>query len=159
MLLPGQTATIKGRYGDFSWLYVVTPNDPGSPCWVSAGVIITAGNLSALQVLGEPEASVTDVQLKLVPDAISLPGCLGPVQSITLRGTIETNGPVEVKWRFETEAEGAMADQVTRFNSAGPKAVEGAYIPAPGAGTFLVRLVILSPNEKTAEAKYQITCP
>jgi hypothetical protein len=158
-LLPGQTATVKGRFGDFSWLYVVTPNDPDSPCWVAASVINTAGNLSALQVLEEPQAYVIDMKLRLDPETINLPACTDPVQPITIRGTIQTNGPAVVKWHFETQAGGALADQQTRFSSADSKGVEGTYSPAPGAGTFWVRLVVASPNQKAAEAKYQITCP
>ncbi len=159
-LLVGQTATIQGKNGDASWWYVVTQNDPGTPCWVAASVTITAGNLANLPIINPPVASVTDVKLKLQPKDISLPGCFGPVQPIKFEGTISVNGPVKVKWYFETQQDGAAPTDTLNFNFADSKKVESSYFtPDASEGTFWVKLVIVEPNNKFAEAKYKVVCP
>jgi hypothetical protein len=158
-LLVGQTATIQGRNADSSWWYVVTPNDPGKPCWVAASVTVTAGNLASLPVIPQSTASVTNVTLKLDPKNINLPGCLGPVQPIEFEGGISVNGPADVKWHFETQEDGSMSTHSTDFDLAETKSVhEDSFSPLPAEGTFWVRLVITEPNSKTAEATYKIDC-
>ena len=158
-LLPEQTATITGRNSDSSWWLVITPNDPGHPCWVAASVTLTAGNLANVAVIDTPEASITNIRVKLDPTQINLPGCLGPVQPITIRGTIETNGPLKVKWYFESEQGGAMPTQTTNFEFADSQSMEVSFSPPPAAGTFWVRLTIVEPSGKFGEAKYKINCP
>jgi hypothetical protein len=159
-LLVGETATIQGKNGDASWWYVVTKGNPGTPCWVAASVTITAGNLANLPIINPPVASVTDVKLTLDPKDISLPGCIGPVQPIKFEGTISVNGPVKVKWYFETQQDGAESTDTLNFNFADSKKVESSsFSPDPVEGTFWVRLVVVEPNNKVAEAKYKIECP
>ncbi len=158
-LLVDQTATIQGKNGDASWWYVTTPSDPGKPCWVAASVTVTAGNLANLPVVNPPQASVTNVSLKLNPKEISLPGCIGPVQPITIKGTIETNGPVKVKYYFKTEQGGDKPIEDINFDFADSKNVETNYTPPAGAGTYWVRLIIVNPNDKVSEEKYKIVCP
>jgi hypothetical protein len=158
-LLVGQTATIQGRNADSSWWYVVTPNDPGKPCWVAASVTNYAGNLAGLSVVSPPEASVIGVLLKVDPDEMSVAGCIGPLQPVSLEGQIEVNGPAQVKWYFETQQSGAMPTQTTNFNNAESKDVSADYTPVLTAGTYWVRLIVIEPNNKTTEAKYKIECP
>ncbi len=159
-LLVGETAPIQGKNSDASWWYVATPSEPGSLCWVAASVTLTAGNLSGLPVISPPQAKVTKVNVKLDPKEITLPGCMGPVQPIEIRGTIEVNGPVKVEWHFETQEGGSQPGHTTNFNGADSKNVEGdSFSPSPGAGSFWVRLVIDKPGDKVGEAKYKIICP
>lgn len=155
-----QAATIQGRNGDSSWWYVTTPNDSSKPCWIAASVTLTAGNLGNLPIVPPPLALVTNVGLKLNPKEISLPGCLGPVQPITIKGTIETNGPLKVKYYFKTEQDGDQPIEDIKFEFSDSKTVETSYTPPPGpAGTYWIRLIIVSPNEKVAEQSYKIVCP
>jgi hypothetical protein len=159
-LLVGETATIQGKNSDSSWWYVVTPGNPGTPCWVAASVTVTAGNLAGLPVIPQSTASVTNVTLKLDPKNISLPGCFGPVQPIEFDGSIVVNGPVQVKWHFETQEDGSMSTHSTNFDFADTKNVhDDSFSPSPGEGTFWVRLVVTEPNNKTAETNYKIECP
>ena len=159
-LQPDQSATIQGKNGDASWWYVTTPSDPGKPCWVAASVTVTAGNLANLPVVNPPQAQVINVSLKLNPKEISLPGCSGPVQPITIKGTIDTNGPVKVKYYFKTEQGGDNSIEDINFEFADSKTVETTYTPPAGpAGTYWVRLIIVNPNDKVSEEKYKIVCP
>ena len=158
-LLVGQNATIQGRNADSSWWYVVTPNDPGKPCWVAASVTNHAGNMAGVPVVSPPDALVINVSLKVDPDTMSVAGCIGPLQPVSLNGNIEVNGPVEVKWYFETQQSGSMATQTTNFNSAESKDISTNYTPVLTAGTYWVRLIVVDPNNKSAEAKYKIECP
>jgi len=158
-LLVGQTATIQGKNGDATWWYVTTVNDPGKPCWVSGSVTITAGNLANIPVINLPTASVTDVNVKFEPKEIILPGCLGPVQAVTIKGSITVNGPAKVEWHFETEQSGSLLVNTIEFKNADTKTVEASFTPSPSAGTYWVKLIITKPNDKVGETKYKITCP
>jgi hypothetical protein len=158
-LLMEQTAPIQGKNDAGTWWYVETPNDPGSPCWVSGSVTNTAGNLAGLPVINPPVASVTDVEIE-EPAKISVPGCMGPIQPMKLKGDITVNGPTEVEWRFETEQGGALSAGTTNFASADSKNVsDDSYTPPVTEGTYWVRLVVTSPNDKSAETDYVIECP
>jgi hypothetical protein len=159
-LLVGQTATIQGKNSDSSWWFVTTQNDPGKPCWVAASVSLTAGNLANLPLVNSPFASVTKVSLKLDPNEIDLtPLCAGPVPPITIKGVIDTNGPTLVKYYFETEQGGQQPIQQINFKGTDSKTTaEFMYAPPAGAGTYWVKLVIVSPNDKVAQEKYKIKC-
>lgn len=158
-LLVDQTATIQGKNAAGTWWYVTTPNDPGTPCWVSGVVTNTAGNLAILPVINPPSASVTKVTIEK-PDDISVAGCFGPIQPIKIKGSIQVNGPTEVKWHFETQQGGALPTGTTDFPSAGSKDFsDNSYTPPLVVGTYWVKLVVTSPNGKSAEASYKIKCP
>lgn len=154
----GESAAIQGRNEASTWWYITAPNT-GKPCYVAASVTLTSGNLANLPLIPLPVASVTDVTLKLDPKEISLPGCIGPVQPIKINGTIETNGPTDVKYYFKTEQGGDQPIKEIEFDFADSKKVEATYTPPVGAGSFWVRLIIVSPGDKTAEATYKIVCP
>lgn len=158
-LLVGQTATIQGKNGDATWWYVVTPGDPNRPCWVAGSVTLTAGNLANVPVVSPPFASVTDVSVKVDPKEINLPGCLGPVQPVTIKGSITVNGPTKVEWHFETEQSSSFSSHTIEFEGADTKTVEDSFNPSPLAGSFWVKLVITKPENKVAEIKYKINCP
>lgn len=158
-LLVGQNANIQGKNGDASWWYVSTPNEPGKPCWVAASVTTAAGNLSSIPVVPKPQASVIDTGVSVTPDTMSVAGCIGPLAPVSIKGGIETNGPATVKWYFETQQSGAMSSQTTEFTTADTKEVSVDYTPVLTAGTYWVRLIITSPNNDSAEARYKIECP
>jgi hypothetical protein len=156
----GQISEIVGRNADSSWWYIKDLANPGSFCWVGASVTNTAGNVAALPIVNPPNAYVTGLTVKVSPTSISLPGCFGPVQAISIKGTITTNGPVKVKWHFESQAEGSYPANSTNFTFADTKNVNGPdFSPSPSAGNFWVRLIVTDPNNKTAETKYKILCP
>lgn len=157
-LLVEQTAEITGKNAAGTWWYVKTPNAPGNPCWVSGSVTNTAGNLANLPIIPTPDATVTKVTLKK-PDNIHVGGCVGPILPMELKGSIEVNGPVQVKWHFETEQGGALPDKTLNFDSVGEKSVsDNSYTPPLVAGDYWVKLVVTSPNGKVAEKSYKITC-
>jgi hypothetical protein len=154
----GQTAEITGKNSDASWWYVKDPQNPGSYCWVSAGVTNTAGNLATLAIIGPPDAEVTDVTVKLIPNSVHVGGCVGPLQPISLKGTITVNGPVKVKWHFETQQGGSLPEHATNFDAFGAKNANEDYTPILTPGNYWVRLVITSPNSLVGEAKYKVSC-
>jgi hypothetical protein len=154
----GQTTEIAGRNADSSWWYVKDPSNPGAYCWVGASVTNTAGNLALLTIISPPNAVVTDVSVKLVPNTIHVGGCMGPIQPMSLKGTITVNGPASVKWHFETQQGGALPSHTTTFDAFGAKNANADYTPPLTAGSYWVRLIITSPNSMVGEAKYKITC-
>ena len=157
-LVVGQSAQITGRSADGSWWNIVDPQGSGRRCWVSGSVVNTAGNIGGIPVAESPNASVTNVTIEIEPEAISVGGCVGPVQPIEITGTIETNGPTEVTWHFETQLGGAMTNQSTDFETFGEKEFSVDYTPPLTAGTFWIRLIVTDPNDMQAEVRYTIQC-
>jgi len=157
-LLVGQTATIQGKNSDTTWWLVTTPDDPGKPCWVSSNVTLTAGNLANLPVMNPPFASITDLNVQVEPKEINLPGCIGPVQPITLKGRITVNGPTKVEWHFETQQGGSLPNHTIEFKNADSKNVEESFTPSPPADTYWVKLIVTKPDDKKSETKYKFTC-
>lgn len=158
-LLVGQTSQIAGRNSDGSWWNITDPQNSGRRCWVSGSVVNTGGNLTGIPVVESPAASVTNTAVRVDPRTISAPGCLGPILPIEIEGTIETNGPTTVTWRFETQQGGAMTTQTTQFDTFGEREFSVDYTPPVSAGTYWVRLIVTSPTNIQAETSYTITCP
>ncbi|HSJ85908.1 MAG TPA: hypothetical protein VK909_01785 [Anaerolineales bacterium] len=158
-LIVGQSSQITGKNSDGSWWNIVDPQNTSKRCWVSASVVNTGGNISAIPIVEAPEASVTDATVNVDPKSISVAGCTGPILPIKIKGTIETNGPTTVKWRFETQLDGSMGDQTADFDAFGAKEFSADYTPPVTAGTYWVRLIVTTPNDLQAEASYTITCP
>jgi hypothetical protein len=158
-LIVGQSSQITGKNSDGSWWNIVDPQNTSKRCWVSSSVVNAGGNLSAIPIVESPEASVTTATVNVDPKSISVAGCTGPILPVKIKGTIETDGPTTVKWRFETQLGGAMTDQSTNFDAFGSKDVSADYTPPVSAGTYWVRLVVTSPNDLQAETSYSITCP
>ena len=158
-LIVGQTSQIIGKSSDGSWWDIADPQNSSQRCWVSSSVVNTSGNLAAIPVVQEPEASVTNVTVNVDPKTISVTGCTGPILPIKIKGTIETNGPTTVKWRFETQLGGSMGDQTTDFDTFGSKDFTADYTPPVSAGTYWVRLVVVNPDNLQAETSYKIECP
>lgn len=156
----GTSSQITGKSSDGSWWQIIDPLSSGRRCWVSASVTNTAGNVGGVPVVETPKASVTNVSVDVDPNSLSIAGCVGPIVPLKITGTIETNGPTTVQWRFETQQDGAMTTKSTEFESFGEETVSAEYTPTTlTAGTFWVRLIVTSPSEAQAEAKYTISCP
>jgi len=157
-LIVGQSSQITGKSSDGSWWNIVDPQNSGRRCWVSGSVVSTAGNVSSIPVVETPSASVTNVTIDVDPRTISVPGCIGPIPASEITGTIETNGPTNVRWRFETQLGGSMGNQSTDFESFGVKEFEVEYTPPLTAGTYWIRLIVTDPNDIQAEVRYTVQC-
>jgi len=160
----GQTSQIVGKNSDGTWWYIVDPFSSSRNCWVSVSVTTAAGNLANIPVAQTPKATVTKVTVDVSPTTVSVPGgaCAGPVPQIEIEGTIETNGPTSVQWRFETQQGGAMATQTTDFETFGTKTFTAVYtppLPLTAGTSYWVRLIVTSPNDAQSEVKYTIACP
>lgn len=155
----GVSSQIVGKSGDGGWWYIVDPFNSSRKCWVASSVTNTAGNLANIPVVEAPKATVTKVTVDVDPKTLSVPGCIGPILPLKIKGTIETNGPTSVEWHFETQPGGAMTTQTTNFDAFGSKDVSVDYTPTLTAGTYWVRLIVTKPNDIQAEAKYTLECP
>jgi hypothetical protein len=158
-LAVGASAQILGKSADGGWWQIQNPGGSDN-CWVAASVTRASGDLTSVGVVAPPSAFVTSVTLKIKPDSVNLGGgCSGPEPHFSFKGAIYVNGPVTVKWHFESQKGGVMSTHSTSFESFGFKEVSAEYThSSPDKGSYWVRLVITSPNEMFAEAKYQIKC-
>lgn len=155
----GTSSQITGKSGDSSWWQIIDPLNSGRRCWVATSVTNTAGNVASIPVVEAPKATVTNVTVDVDPSSLSVAGCVGPIVPLDITGTIETNGPTTVQWRFETQQGGAMTTQTTEFEAFGEETFSVDYTPTLTAGTYWVRLIVTSPNEAQSEVKYTLTCP
>jgi len=155
----GTSSQIAGKSGDGGWWYIVDPFNSGRKCWVASSVTTTAGNLAGIPVVEAPQATVTKVTVDVDPKSLSVAGCIGPILPLKITGTIETNGPISVKWHFETQQGGAMSMQTSDFDAFGSINVSADYTPTFTAGTYWVRLIVTEPNAVQAETKYTLECP
>jgi hypothetical protein len=155
----GTSSQIVGKSAEGGWWYIVDPFNSDRKCWVSVGVTNTAGNLTGIPIVEAPKAAVTNLSLNVSPETINAAACPGAGSPIEFSGTIETNGPTRVTWHFETQQGGALTTNTTDFDAYSSLNFSTSYIPLLGAGTYWVRLIVTSPNEMQAEAKYTIKCP
>ena len=157
-LLEGKPATLIGRNLSSSWWYVALDDNLGTRCWVAASVTDIAGSLNSIAVLEQSVAFVTGVTVES-PETISVAGCLGPIQPLSVRGTIEMNGPGTVSWHFESEQSGIITDHAIDFTESGTRTVADSFTPPLTAGTYWIKLVVIGPNKIESQAKYKIECP
>lgn len=159
-LLVGNNVPILGKTEDGTWWQIQNPNAVSQKCWVSAGFTTATGDLGTVAVVSAPLAFVTGVTISVTPKVISVAGCMGPIQAITLKGTITVNGPTTVKWHFATQQGGSLSTHTTVFTGFGSQEVsDGSYTPALTEGDYWARLIVDSPNNVSGEATYEIECP
>jgi len=158
-LAVGANAQILGKTAGGDWWLIQNPSAGGGNCWVAASVTTATGDLTTVGVVAAPAAFVTKTTIKADPDTISVPGCTGPIMALSLKGTIDVNGPTTVKWHFETQEDGALPEHSLEFTAFGSQNVSADYTPPVTEGNFWVRLIVTSPNAMVAEAKYKIDCP
>jgi hypothetical protein len=159
-LEPGMSVPIIGRNEVGTWWQIQDPKIEKYKCWVDGSVTTASGDLASVLIVKDPLPYVTSAKISTKPKTITVAGCMGPIQPITISGTISTIGPTTVKWHFETQQGGAMASQVTEFVKYGSQDVSNkSFTPSLTAGTYWVRLVIDSPNKVVGETTYKIECP
>ena len=154
----GASSQIVGKSGDGGWWQIIDPLNSARRCWVATSVTNTAGNVANIPVVEAPKASVTNVTVDVDPESLSVAGCLGPVLPLRITGIIETDGPTAVQWRFETQQGGPLDIQTREFDAFGSETVSADFPPTLLAGIYWVRLVVTSPNNTQAEARYTIVC-
>jgi hypothetical protein len=156
----GSTVPIKGTLGDKSWWQIDNPQEPGTLCWVSAGVTNTFGDLSLVPVVPAPIAQVTSVVV--ITPAVIHGFCGGP-NATNFNVTITTNGPVTVQWHFEISTSGetllnSTTDQPMVFSSAGSQSyLSDAY--KRDCGSYIVKVVTTSPNAMVGQANWTVVQP
>jgi hypothetical protein len=147
----GDKAEIKGKNASGTWWYVQHPANPNLYCWVAASVTTTAGNLANIPVRAAPNAQITNVT---VDADVNYNACGGP-NPVDFSGTITTNGPLTVTYRWEIrgDREFTLSNETLNFDKADTK-----NVPSPGAlhldcGDYRVIIHILSPTDsKTTKA-------
>ena len=151
----GQTAVIAGKNEDNTWWYVHDPNNSNLFCWVSASVSTTSGDLSNLPVIPVTAAIVTAVTVNA---SVNFNMC-GQPNSVNFSGTVTTNGPTKVTFRWEVGGTitNILSSQTITFNAAGTK-----NAPNPGTlahldcGKYSITLHVLNPNDISAKKDFKI---
>jgi len=78
-------------------------------------------------------------------------------KTVTFNGTIKTNGPGTVTYRWVRNGEEGSTKSIT-FNAAGTQTVTGDWTMNT-SGTYRMSLHILEPNDlRSNEAQFQLTC-
>ena len=159
-LLVGASAQILAKSVNGDWWQVQNPSGGSGNCWVSASVVVVSGNLGGIPSVAAPAAYITNIKLQVTPNSINLGlGCPGPAPVFSIKGIIHVNGPLEIKWHFETQKDGSLPSQTLSAPKFGDYNVSYDYMPTVwDKGSYWVRLVITSPNSMFKEAKYEIKC-
>ncbi len=157
-LLEGEYALLEGRTLTSSWWYVTLNDGLDTKCWVSADVTEVAGSLAGIPVVEQSKAFVTNVSVD-TPETAIYAGCQGPVELLSVRGTIEMNGPGTVSWHIESEQRGIISNQTVKFLEAGTKPVADSFLPSLVEGEYFVKLVVIGPNQIETQTTYEVECP
>ena len=155
-LLSETMTEIKGRTINTKWWYVSDPINPGEFCWVAYDVVDTAGNLNIVPIVEPPTVSVTSVTV----DALVIFTACGGSNQVTFNGAITTNGPgtVTYHWEVTGDVQDLTPDDTIQFAEAGTQKVTGDFFSAD-CGGYSVKLVVISPNEITAEKTFEVQIP
>jgi len=149
----GQSAEIVGRNAENTWWRIKDALNPGSFCWVAMSVTNAAGNLALIPVQPAPQASVIKVE---VGADVAFTACGGP-NPIVFNGSITTNGPTEVSYRWEVsgDKENTTSPETMTFDKADTKTLTTDVYKAD-CGTYFITLHVLEPNDTSARKKFTV---
>ena len=149
----GSSAQILGKSADGGWWQIQDPSSPGQKCWVGSGVTNTTGDLSTIPVVAAPPAVVTAVTASA---SVSYLACGGP-NVIVFSGSITTNGPATVTFRWEVRGDKKNTDvsQKLIFSAAGTKNITSDSYKAD-CGKYSITLHVLSPNDISGTQKFTV---
>ena len=157
----GAFMPVVGKSADGGWWLAAIPNTDKKACWVGKSVTTFSGDESNIPVVATPIALITGADLRVSPDFTNVgPGCsVGPFPTFAVRGTITTNGPLQIVWHMETQQDGRGPDHTIVFPQFGTQKVSFDYVPTVWKkGNFWVRLVITSPVSMATDVTYQVKC-
>lgn len=159
----GAYMPVVGKSADKGWWLVGIPNSNNQACWVGATVTTISGDQSGIQTVAAPQAFITDVKLQINPDLVNLgPGCANiPSNPFSIKGTISTNGPLEIVWHVETQQGGTVSTEnhSLKFEKFGIHNVSFNFVPLSWKkGNFWIRIVVTSPKSMASDVTYQVKC-
>lgn len=157
----GVSAEIVGRNASSTWWYIKDPLHANAFCWVWSGATTVSGNVDGLPVIPSPKAKVVAVDI-----SISRGISVCPVMEVTFNGSISTNGPVTVTYRWEIRGDtimNPMPNDTTlileakelAFTEAGTQTFSSETTTL-GCGSFSVTLHVLAPNDMKSEVSFTL---
>ncbi len=156
-LSPNQWVPIDATVADQSWWRIQNPTKPGFYCWVGSSITETAGDLSLVLVVGPPGGIAISAYAYANPTVHG--NCSGS-NTNTFTGTISTNGPGQISYHWEIDNSAGVVLTTTGggkliYHTAGKQSVaQGSY--TGGCGSYVVRLIVDSPNTIVATAAYEV---
>ncbi len=161
-LMLGQTVPILGTISDRTWWQIANPWSLSTKCWVANSVTSTSGDLSKVPVLPIPTGLVTGVGVST--PAVVHGTCGGP-NPTHFQVSITTNGPVKVIYHLEIyNGDGSLRNKTSGtslvFTTATTQTFDpgGAYSTDCGTN-FKIKVVVTSPNSKSAQATWSVVSP
>lgn len=157
----GAYMPVVGKSADGGWWLAGIPTTTDKACWVGKSVTTVTGDISAIPVVPAPETFITDISLQIKPNTVNLgPSCSNtPSSPFSLKGTISTNGPLEIRWYIETEQDGRLPEKSLKFDRFGPHDVSFTFAPAIWKkGDYWIRIVITKPKSIASDTTYHVKC-
>jgi len=158
VILPETMIEIRGKRLNTFWWYVRDPmNSDESFCWVAYDVVDTAGNLSAVPIVELPTAAVTDVTVDA--PTVSFSAC-GGENRVTFNGSITTNGPASVIYRWEVNgaAQETSEDKTLPIGKSGANSVS-MELTLSACGDYIVALRVVHPDVMLDQKAFSIQSP
>jgi len=152
----GTIAEIKGRTINTAWWLIQDPLQTDTLCWVSYDVMKTAGNLNTVPIADVPEALVTNATVDV---AVKFTAC-GNTNDVTFNGSVKTNGPTTLTYHWEVsgDAQETISEKTIELSEAGTHKFSAETFDAD-CGNYLVKLLITSPDEVSADKEFKIQAP
>jgi len=103
-LFVGQTSEVLGKNNLGTWWYIRNPINSSGKCWVWTNTTKVVGDTSSLPTIATPPTPTPETPTITISSDASIKNYTGacPVE-ITLRGTIETDRPTTVKFRWTSD--------------------------------------------------------
>jgi hypothetical protein len=157
-LPPGIWVPINATIGDQSWWRIELPSSPGTFCWIGSSLAQTSGDLNQVKVVPTPGGIVIAISVSM-SSALIHGSCSGG-NTNNFTGTLTTNGPgpVSYTWRIDNSAGDNLGHTNALsavFHTAGTQSVH-AWSYTGGCDNYKVRLIVLDPNRKEADATYRV---
>ena len=118
-----------------------------------SGATVVSGNVEGLPVIAPPEARVIGVKVSVLPGGGACPGPM----VVGFRGSISTNGPTNVTYRWEIRGDTTLnsATETHQFTKADTWTFESDTLHL-SCGSYRVILHVLTPNDMKAEARFTL---
>jgi hypothetical protein len=160
----GEVVPIRGTLPDHSWWQIEDPRNLGTMCWVMASLTTTSGDLSLVPLAPKPTGLVTDLSVT-VGGGPTIHGFCGGPNPVNFFISMTTNGPATVKYDIEiynasdNSLRNTLRGETIVFTTFGTQTFDPAGVYKTDCGNFYIRVIVTSPNSKTAQYNWSVVSP
>jgi len=158
-LLVGDVMRVYGRTPDALWWYIQNPDDNNGKCWVWNETTIVTGQVNTIPIIAPSLTPTPDQVILTLKSVVDPKNYTGPCPvNIDLEGTIRTNLPTDVTFRWAADFSYPFVPHTFTFDTAGSQSFHET-MTISSSTTGYVRFRVYSPYEvKADKVDINITC-